>query len=154
VLSAIDGAFEEFRSGFFGRSGVQFWWGSFDFCVLLVNGRHLPAPDDRGFIMRYDLDAEQMNAGFWVGDDETPEAGFFAYIVPQPEGCELAPIEPPHAGWHGPKNEWTMSYELVRTSGNPPKAIRDFLTSVYRVATTSGGWEASDLRYDEPPAPE
>ena len=67
VLCAIDGAFEEFRSGFFGRTGVQFWWGSFDFCVLIFSGRHLPGPEDRGYIMRHDLDAEQMNAGFWAG---------------------------------------------------------------------------------------
>jgi hypothetical protein len=35
VLCAIDGAYEEFRSPFFGRTGVQFWWGGFDFAVLL-----------------------------------------------------------------------------------------------------------------------
>jgi hypothetical protein len=150
VLCAIDGAFEEFRSNFFGRTGVQFWWGSFDFCVLIFNGKHLPGPQHRGHIMRYDLDAEQMNAGFWVGDDGSPEAGFFAYIVPQPAGCDLAPIEPSHAGWQGPKNEWTMSYESVRTSDDPQKAIRDFLTSVYRFAITGGGWDADTQLYAKP----
>jgi hypothetical protein len=48
VLSSISGVLEEFRSQFFGRSGVQFWWGSFDLTVLLFNGRPTPAPTDRG----------------------------------------------------------------------------------------------------------
>ena len=42
VLSSVNGVFEEFRSPFFGRSGVQFWWGSFDLAVLLFNGRATP----------------------------------------------------------------------------------------------------------------
>lgn len=152
VLCAIDGTFEQFRSSFFGRTGVQFWWGSFDFCVLVFNGKHLPPPRDRGFIMRYDLDAEHINAGFWPGDDESPEATFFAYIVPQPEGCEIAPIKPSHAGWHGPKNEWTLPYEAVRASGDPHAAIAQFLDSVYRFAIAAGGWNAEALRYDKPPS--
>ena len=39
VLSSVNAVFEEFRSPFFGRSGVQFWWGGFDLAVLLFNGR-------------------------------------------------------------------------------------------------------------------
>ena len=74
MLSAINSVFEEFRSQFFGRSGVQFWWGGFDLTVLLFNGRATPAPAGSGYIMRYDLDAEHLNAGFWAGDDERPGA--------------------------------------------------------------------------------
>ena len=44
VICAIDGAFEDFRASFFGRTGVQFWWGSFDFCVVLFTGRRFPRP--------------------------------------------------------------------------------------------------------------
>ena len=70
ILSSTNAVFQEFRSPFFGRSGVQFWWGSFDLAVLLFNGRPTTAPSDRGYIMRYDLDAEHLNAGFWAGDRE------------------------------------------------------------------------------------
>ena len=98
ILSAVNGVFEEFRSEFFGRTGVQFWWGSFDFSVLLFSGKKAVAPDDRGYIMRHDLDAEHFNAGFWPGDDSSPSPGFYGYLVPQPPGCAAAPIEPEHAG--------------------------------------------------------
>src|SRR5438067_4300953 len=73
IISAVNGAFEEFRSPFFGRTGVQFWWGGFDYSVLLFTGRHVPPPQDRGYILRYDLDSEHLNAGFWPGDDPTAE---------------------------------------------------------------------------------
>jgi len=152
LLGTIAGVFEEFRSEFFGRSSVQFWWGAFDLAVLLFNGRHTDAPDDRGYIMRYDLDAEHMNAGFWVGDDNAPQAGFYAYLVPRPDGCETAPIEPEHAGWVEAMGEWMMPYDAVRSCADPRQAIRDFLGSVYRVAVAQGGWNAAEFTY-EPPAP-
>jgi len=153
VLTSVSAVFEEFRSGFFGRSGVQFWWGAFDLAVLLFNGRHASAPEDRGYIMCYDLDAEHLNAGFWPGDDTAPTPGFYAYLVPQPPGCELAPIGPEHAGWVEAMGEWMMPYEAVRTCDDPAAAIREFLGSVYDFATTQAGWSASDLAYTRPPAP-
>ena len=119
---------------------------------LILNGNRLPGPQHRGFIMRYDLDAEQLNAGFWARDDASPEAGFFAYIVPGPEGCQFAPIEPSHAGWQGQKSGWTMTYESVQTSEDPQKVIGVFLRSVYRFTITNGGWDAAALT-DAKPVP-
>jgi len=153
ALSSVFGVLEEFRSQFFGRSGVQFWWGAFDLAVLLFNGRHASAPDDRGYIMRYDLDAEHLNAGFWPGDDNAPEAGFYAYLVPRPDGCEIAPIEPAHAGWVESMGEWMMSYEAVRTCDDPRQALLDFLNSVYRFASGLDGWAPPSFEYEQPPAP-
>jgi hypothetical protein len=151
VLCAVDGAFEEFRSSFFGRSSIQFWWGAFDFCVLLFSGRRAAVPDDAGYIMRYDLDAEQMNAGFWPGDEKMPQAGFYAYIVPRPAGCEAAPIRPAHAAWEEAMGEWRMSYDPVRTSNDPRAAVLAFLDSVFAVAVADGHWDAESHRYAVPP---
>ncbi len=151
ALCAVDGAFEEFRSSFFGRSGIQFWWGAFDFCLLLFSGRHATAPENAGYIMRYDLDAEHMNAGFWPGDDKSPEAAFYAYIVPRPAGCEVAPIQPAPAAWEETMGEWRMSYDHVRTSDDPRGAILAFLASVYAVAVTNGRWDAEGHSYAAPP---
>ena len=152
VLATLDGIFEEFRSRFFGRSSIQFWWGACDFAVLLFNGKRTAAPDDLGYIMRYDLDAEHMNAGFWPGDDNAPQAGFYGYLVPRPDGCENAPIEPEHAGWVEAMGEWMMSYDAVRTCDDPRQALLDFLGSVYGVAVTQGGWDAEAYQYVAPPA--
>ena len=67
-------------------------------------------------------------------------------------GCETAPIEPEHAGWVEAMGEWMMSYDTVRRCDDPRQAILDFLTSVYRVAVTQGGWDAEQLAYTIPPA--
>ena len=150
VMCAIDGVFEEFRSSFFGRTGVQFWWGGFDFTVLLFNGNRATPPPDRGYILRYDLDSEHLNAGFWPGDDSSPEAQVYAYISPRPDGCEVAEVEPATAAWAEALGEWAMPYERVRTSEDPRRAILDFLRSVYRVAVTNGGWDADAYRYSAP----
>lgn len=152
VLSSVSAVYEEFRSPFFGRSGVQFWWGGFDLAVLLFNGRVAPAPTDRGHIMRYDLDAEHFNAGFWVGDDNVQTPGFFAYVVPRPPGCETAAIAPHYAGWVEEMGEWLMPYDEVRSCPDPRRAILDFLGGVYDVATSLGGWDAATHKYVVPPA--
>ncbi len=152
LLGAIDGPFESFRSGFCGRTGIQFWWGGFDFALLLFTGRRLTAPADRGLIRRFDLDAEHLNAGFWPGDDATPEPRFWAYLVPRPPGCESAPIGPVSAAWVEAESEWILRYDEVRASPDPEQAVLDFLGSVYRVATTLGGWDAEAHRYVGPPA--
>ncbi len=151
VLSSVYGPFEEFRSRFFGRSGVQFWWGTFDEAVLLFTGKKVEAPEDKGYIMRYDLDAEHMNAGFWPGDDDSPEAIFYAYLVPPPPACETAPVKPPHANWVEAMGEWILPYEAVRTADDPRQAILEFLDSVYQAARSLGGWDSESFAYTPPP---
>ena len=150
LLASLEGAFEEFRSPFFGRSGVQFWWGTFDLAVLLFTGKQVPPPEDLGYIMRYDLDAQHMNAGFWPGDDANPQAAFYAYLVPRPPGCALAVIEPEHCSWVEAMGEWILPYDKVQTSEDPRGEVLTFLESVYRFAVSDGGWDAEAHRYTRP----
>jgi len=151
LLCTLDGVFEEFRSRFFGRTGVQFWWGAFDFAALLFTGKKLDAPEDKGYIMRYDLDAEHLNVGFWPGDETSPEPIFYGYLVPRPDGCEVAPMRPEHASWVEAMEEWILPYESVRSCEDPRQALLDFLDSVYQVAVTQGGWNAESFEYITPP---
>jgi hypothetical protein len=154
VMASVQGVLEEFRAPFFGRSGVQFWWGSFDLTVLLFNGRKVEPPHDRGYIMRYDLDAEHLNAGFWPGDDNAPQPALYGYLVPRPPGCETAPVEPARAGWVEEMGMWLLPYDAVRESPDPRRALLDFLDSVYALALDLGGWDAPTHEYELPaPAP-
>lgn len=153
LLCTIDGVFEEFRSTFFGRTSIQYWWGASDFAVLLFSGKHLTPPADRGYIMRYDLDAEHLNAGFWPGDESSPHASFYGYIVPRPPECEAMPMQPEHAGWVESMEEWILPYEEVRNHEDPGKSLLAFLHSVYGVAVGVGGWHAKAFEYSLPPAP-
>jgi Family of unknown function (DUF5996) len=150
ALSSVQGVFEEFRSGFFGRSGVQFWWGAFDLAMLLFDGHPQVAPDDRGYIMRYDLDVSQLNCGFWPGDDSSHEPLFYAYLYPQPPGCALAPIDPDAAAWIEHMGEWVLPYEVVRCSADPAGTLLRFLRSAYSLAGSLGGWDLKSHEYVMP----
>lgn len=150
ALSSVSAVLEAFRSGFFGRSGVQFWWGAFDLAVLLFNGKHATAPDDKGYIMRYDLDAEHLNAGFWPGDDSAPNPVFYAYIVPQPPGCALAPIDPEGAAWFEQMGEWVLPYDVVRESPDPEGALTAFLQGALKLTSSLAGWDAGQYEYVKP----
>ncbi len=153
VLGAVNGALESFRSPFFGRSGVQLWWGALDLSAALFTGRHLDAPQDRGRIMRYDLDAEHLTAGFWPGDDGSPMPQLFAYIVPRPDGAEQALIRPEPATWAGSRGEWVLPWDRVVASADPRATMLTFFQSVYRVALDRGGWDARALGYRAPSDP-
>ena len=150
VLCRVQGVFEGFRSRFFGRSGVQFWWGAFDLAVLLFNGEHVPAPQDKGYIMRYDLDAAHLNCGFWAGDESSPDPMFYAYLVPRPPGCALAPIDPDGAAWIEQMGEWVLPYEVVRGSADPEGTLRQFLDCAYGLAGSLGGWDLGRFEYTRP----
>ncbi len=153
VISAVRGVFDEWRSPFFGRTHVPFWWGAFDLAVLRFTGKKAVAPEDRGYIMRYDLDAEFMNAGFWPGDQSAPGPIFYAYIYPKPPGCELASINPSGAAWIEQMGEWVMPYETALRSGDPRQAITDFLDCIYGIAGEYGGWDLPSFTYKEPAEP-
>jgi hypothetical protein len=152
VLGCVQGVFEEFRAPFFGRSGIQFWWGGFDLAVLLFSGRKVDPPRDRGYVARYDLDAEHLNAGFWPGDDRAPRAAFYGYLFPRPPGCETAPMRPDSARWVEEMGMWLLPYDAMRESRDPRRALLDFLNDLYGLAFALGGWERQAHEY-LPPAP-
>jgi hypothetical protein len=130
---------------------VQFWWGSFDLSVLAFSGKQSTPPPGANYIMRYDLDAEHLACGFWPGGDASPEPMFYAYMYPQPPGCENAEIKPAAAGWVKDLGEWVLPYEEVRRSANPRLQILEFLASAYDIAGSMGGWDLESFSYSPPP---
>jgi len=150
LLVTVQSTFDEFRSGFFGRTGVQFWWGAFDLAVLLFSGEPAEPRPGSNYIMRYDLDAGFMNAGFWPGDDSAPAPVFYAYIYPQPASCELAPVAPESAAWVERMGEWMLPYEWVTNCPDPRGAILAFLGSIYQAAGEYGGWDLDRFTYVKP----
>jgi hypothetical protein len=144
------GVFDRWRAHFFGRSGIQVWWGAFDLAMILFNGRHVPPPTDRGYLMKYDLDAELMNCGLYLGDERTP-AFFYGYIFPQPPSAEAFAMAPAAVTWSTALNEWILPYDAVRASAAPEVAITAFLDSLYARCVGEGGWDRERLSYVAPP---
>jgi len=108
--------------------------GAFDFAVMLFNGKHDMPPDDRGYIMRYDLDAEMMNAGSG-GRRQHAEPRLLRVL-----SRGLTAVSSSHrACARGLGRGDGRVADALRGRANvqrSPQAILDFLGSVYRVATT------------------
>jgi hypothetical protein len=149
--TALAGVFERWRSGFFGRSGVQLWWGAFDLAMMLFNGKRVAPPTNRGYLMKYDLDAELMNVGLYLGDATTAPF-FYGYIYPEPPGALSLPMRPTGATWSAQLKEWVLPYEDVRTSADPELTIRTFIDAIYAHCFDAAGWDKHALTYDLPKA--
>jgi hypothetical protein len=116
---------------------------------MLFTGKHVPPPLDRGYLLRYDLDAELMNVGLYPGDDANAPI-FYGYIYPQPAECERLTVAPQGASWSDTLKEWVLPYDAVRTAADPAAALRAFLDSIYDVCGSAAGWDRKALSYDAP----
>jgi hypothetical protein len=150
LLTELNGLFDEWRSPFFGRSSVSFWWGGFDFTVELFNGRHTTPREGLDYLMRYDLDAELLSLGFWPGTNKQ-EARFFGYIAPEPIDCARYPMDVATAAWASTMGEWVLPYRVVRASDDRHAVLRKFMDTVLRAARDLGGWDLDALTYVRPP---
>jgi hypothetical protein len=148
VVTATAAVFEAARAPFFGRTGIQIWWGALDFALLLFSGKHVPAPTSRGYLLRYDLDAEMLNVGFYPGDD-TSAPFFYGYIYPQPAGAPQLPV-PAGVTWSAPLGEWVLPYDAVRAAADPPARLRSFVDALYGLCFSAAGWDSAALSYAAP----
>lgn len=150
ATTACANVFEQWRSHFFGRSGVQVWWGALDVALLLFNGKHVAPPTNRGYLLKYDLDAELMSAGLYFGDENTPPY-VYGYIFPEPPGAATLPMAPTGVSWSDTIREWVLPYETVRAASNPAARIRSFLDALYDRCVDTAGWDRAGLSYVAPP---
>lgn len=142
VLIGVDAVLKAHRAPFHGRhTPVQLWWGSFDLGYERFSGRWLTPPANVGLLMRVGGDAEQINVGFWPGDDRFPEPAFFAYGFPKPDGVENVSIKPAAAFWNKEIGEFMLRYEDVRRAPSPRDAILEFARSTYDAAATLMKWD-------------
>ena len=142
ALVRIGSAFIEHRAPYRRRhTPVQFFWGSFDLAYARYSGRDADPPPNADGMMRTAMDAQEIAAGFWPGDDRFPEPAFYSYAYPKPAGIEQATIRPAAAGWHAGLGEFVLRYDDVRTAPSPRAALLDFLTSTYETASALAGWD-------------
>jgi hypothetical protein len=144
VLSQVDLLLKSHRSRYRGRtSPVHFFWGSFDLANTRFSGRPAEPPPGAGLIARLSEDAEQICAGFWPGHARFPQATFFSYTYPKPDGIEEQVVEPGGAGWSPDLGEFALSYDDVRNSASPEEAILQFFESTYAAGSRLSGWDPS-----------
>jgi hypothetical protein len=136
ALVRIGSAFMEYRAPYRGRhTAVVFFWGSFDLAYARYSGRDADPPPNADAMTRIAMDAQEVAAGFWPGDDRFPEPAFYCYAFPKPAGIEQATIGPASAGWHAGLGEFVLRYDDVRAAASPRAALLEFLTTTYDAAT-------------------
>ena len=149
LMTELHGVFDDWRSPFFGRSRVSFWWGGFDLTVELFNGRHATPRDGANYLMRHDLDAEVLSLGFWPGSTKQA-ARFFGYIVPEPIDCARYPMDVGTAAWASTMGEWVLPYRDVRDTDDRLAMLGGFMDRVLRAAGDLGGWDLDAFTYARP----
>jgi hypothetical protein len=156
VLVQTDRVFKEFRSRFCGKcSPVHFFWGSFDFAVTRFSGRQAP-PHPGGIphlpdsITREAYSQEVSSLGFWPGADVMPQALFYSYAYPEPNGFAQAKVKPEAASYNEQLREFTLAYDAVRTAKSPDETLLDFAQSTYDAASTLGKWDRVALEEKKP----
>jgi hypothetical protein len=151
VLVHSDAILKAFRGEFLGKaSPVHFFWGGFDLAVTRFSGR--PAPKHGGgipncpdWVMHEAYSHEVSSAGFWPGAAWFPEAVFYAYAYPAPDGFASAPVRPAAARYEPALGEFVLPYAAVRTSKDPVGDVRAFLESTYVAAADLAHWDRRAL---------
>ncbi|HEX3425341.1 MAG TPA: DUF5996 family protein [Acidimicrobiales bacterium] len=131
----------ELRAPYRGRSTpVNAWWGTFDLAFSLFSGR--PAdPHSDGFIARNAATAEQVEVGWWPGDDRHPEPAFFGFALPS-RGSFRPPPEAPAAGrWDDGLGEYILEWEEVISSPDPRRLAAEFGRSVIGTMCAALDWD-------------
>ncbi|MBB6611108.1 hypothetical protein H7F15_08680 [Pontibacter sp. Tf4] len=142
---------KQFRAEFRGKcSPVHFFWGSFDLAVSRFSGRTAPkhpggVPGLPDWIAQEAYSHEVSSCGFWPGNEALPEAAFYSYIYPEPEGYRTASIKPEAAYFHDTLGEFILPYEAVRSAEDPDKTLLDFFHSTYNAATDLAKWDRQAL---------
>ena len=153
VLSLVDLVLKRHRARFRGRTTpVQFFWGTFDLALVRYSGRRVTPPPDADVIARFSGDAEEICAGWWPGDERVPDAAFYAYAFPKPEGFELAAVEPGGGAWSDAAGEFVLPYERARRHPDPGAAVLAFLETTYAGASALMGWDPDLTRVSTPSA--
>src|SRR5262249_54307586 len=90
---------------------------------------------------------EVSSAGFWFGDDRTPEAAFYAYAAPSPAGLRDLKIKPSVARRidAGGSPLAILPYGQVRRASHPRAMLLAFLQSTDDAAATAAKWDRAAL---------
>ncbi len=150
ILIQTQKVFESFRSRFRGKSSpVHFFWGTFDLCETRFSGKPCAIPAGAGSILKFAENEENFTFGFWPGDKNYPQAAFYSYFYPAPEGIETT-------GNHGGKyyndklREYILDYQEVIDSQNPEESILKFLNETYDNGARAAGWDVESLTTEIP----
>lgn len=150
IMQWNNSIFQEFSGRFYGKScPVHIYWHHLDLVVTRFSGKKLPPMDPSARVLEKDAYShEQISFGFWIGDKNVPEPMYYSYTYPSPKGIDKETLHPEGAKWQDSNGSpmALLSYEKVKSSGNPRKAVLDFLESAYQAGAKCANWKIEELR--------
>lgn len=147
ALLKMQAVFMEFRSGFKGKaSPFHFFWGSFDMALSVFSGQEAPkhpggVPGLPNWVAEEAYCREVSSCGFWPGNESLPEAAFYCYHYPEPEGYKTAKVEPAEAYYHQTLSEYILPYAAVQSADDPSAKLLAFLKSTYQIGAELAHWD-------------
>ena len=151
ALILMQKVFLKFRSGFKGKaSPIHFFWGSFDLALSFFSGRRAPkhpggVPGLPDKVAEEAYCREVSSCGFWTGNETFPEAAFYCYLYPEPEGYKTAILQPKEAYYNKTLGEFILPYAAVRESADPENSLLQFLKSTYAAGANLAKWDRKIL---------
>lgn len=151
ALLKMQNVLTQMRCDFKGKcSPVHFFWGSFDLAVSRFSGRKAPPhpggiPNLPDWVAQEAYSHEVASLGFWPGSEVMPEAAFYAYLYPEPEGYNEAEVKPKGAYYSDILREFILPYSIVQKSTDPEGKLLEFLNSTYETGATLAGWDRYSL---------
>ena len=145
ILDWSDSVFDEFSGWFNGKtSPVHLFWHSFDLAVTRFSGRPAP-PIDADPVTQEAYSQEVISFGFWAGDDNIPDAAYYSYTAPEPEGLRDQPL--PLGTWteSGSGSLAVLPYEAVRTSHDPRATLLAFCQGGYEAGARLADWDVTSF---------
>src|SRR5690606_14136676 len=91
---------------------------------------------------------EVSSCGFWPGSEVLPEAAFYCYLYPEPDGYSKAQPKPEQAYYHEMLREFILPYSVVQQAEDPSKTLKEFLGSTYGLGADLANWHSKILETD------
>ena len=147
ALLKIQDVFMTFRGEFKGKcSPIHFFWGGFDMALSFFSGRKAPkhpggVPGMPDWVAEEAYCREVSSSGFWTGNDGLPEAAFYCYLYPEPDGYKTAKISPSEGCYNTSLGEFILPYSAVQQSENPEQTLLEFLNCTYHAGADLAKWD-------------
>jgi hypothetical protein len=146
ILLAVSRQLTDARRSFVGKaSPAHFFWGSLDVALTRFSGRLATPPPSGPPFMCDAYSHEVISHGFWPGNQQMPEAAFYAYAAPTPPDLATATIQPSSAYYRRDPDEFILPYEAMRTAANPDAALVAFVETTYAEAARVARWDRAAL---------
>ena len=143
ALGRAADAFGRYQSSYRGaRPRTGLWWGGFDISASRFHGQRVPASASHPVFMQNGMLEEVVAVGFSFGDERSPQASFYAYIAPQPEGLEGFDLGHPGAAWYPDAGLMVLPWNAVCADADPIASVVAFADRVYAAAVELCGWPA------------